>query len=68
MHFLEDHAVTWVKTWNTGFGFLGEQGGESIHKRFNAIERSYNCIPNRVERLHRMMQAHHIQVCPELED
>ena len=31
MHFLEDHAVPWIKKWRTGFGVLGEQGGESIH-------------------------------------
>ena len=49
MHFLEDHAVPWIKKWKTGFGFLGEQSGESIHKQFNALERSYNCIPNKVE-------------------
>ena len=68
MHFLEDHTVPWIKKWRTGFGFLGEQGGESIHKQFNALERSYNCIPNKVERLHHIMEAHHTQVCPELEE
>ena len=68
MHFLEDHAVPWIKKWKTGFGFLWEQGGESIHKQFNALERSYNCISNKVERLHCMMEAHHTQVCPELEE
>ena len=68
MHFLEDHAVPLIKKWKTGFGFLGEQGGESIHKQFNAFERSYNCIPNKVERLHHMMEAHHTQVCPKVEE
>lgn len=68
MHFLEDHAVPWIKKWKTGFGFLGEQGAGSIHKQINALERSCNCIPNKVERLHHMMEAHHTQVCPELEE
>lgn len=28
MHFLEDHAVPFIKKWHTGFGFLGEQGSQ----------------------------------------
>ena len=44
MHFLEDHTVPWIKKQRTGIGFLGEQGGESIHK---ALERLYNCIPTK---------------------
>ena len=67
MHFLEDHTVFWIKKWRTGFGFLGEEGEESIHKQFNSLERSYNGIPNKVEWLHHIVEAH-TQVCPELEE
>ena len=64
MHFLEDHTVFWTKKWRSGFGFLGERGGESFHKQFNnALEHTYNCIPNKVERLHHIMESHNTQVC-----
>lgn len=45
LHFLEDHAVDFIKKWGTGFGFLGEQGGESVHAVFNSLQRAYNNIP-----------------------
>ncbi len=32
MHFLEEHTVAFLKKWQVGFGLLGEQGAESIHK------------------------------------
>ena len=54
MHFL-DHTVSFIKQWGTGFGFIGEQGGESVHTEFNSLERVYNNIPNRVDRLYHMV-------------
>ena len=65
MHFLEDHAVPFILKWRTGFGFLGEQGGEAVHAAFNSLQRIYNNIPNRVEQLHCMMKEHHLRLCPE---
>ena len=37
MHFLEVHVVPYLKQWHMGFGFLGEQGVESIHHYFNDL-------------------------------
>ncbi len=65
MHFLEDHAVDFIKKWHTGFGFLGEQGGESIHAVFNQLLRTYNNILNKVDRLYHMVREHHLRLCPD---
>ena len=65
LHFLEDHAVDFIKKWGTGFGFLGEQGGESVHAVFNSLQRAYNNIPNGVDRLFHMVREHHLCRCPE---
>jgi len=64
MHFLEDHAVPFIKRWHTGFGFLGEQGGESIYALFNQLHRAYN-IPNKVDQLYHMVREHHLHLCPD---
>ena len=36
MHMLEDHVIPFLKKWKVGLGFLGEQGAESVHARFNS--------------------------------
>ena len=64
MHFLEDHMIPWLKRWHIGFGMMGEQGAESIHSYFNSLGRTYQCIPNRVERLRQMLKEHHLHVAP----
>lgn len=74
MHF---HALqfcqkcTWLRTiWChssediVGLGFLGEQGAESIHARFNSIKRNYSSMPNSVQRLECVMVEHFRQICP----
>ena len=43
---------------------MGEQGVESIHARFNTLERMYSNMNNRVERLKCIMAEHFRQVCP----
>ena len=53
------------KKWGTGFGFLGEQGGESVHAVFNSLQRAYNKIPNGVDRLFHLVREHHVCLCPE---
>ena len=65
LHFLEDHAVDFIKKWGTGFGFLGEQGGESVHAVLNSLQRAYNNTPNGVDRLFHMVREHHLRLCPE---
>ena len=41
LHMLEEHTVPFLQPWDIGFGFMGEQGAESIH---NSIEKYYIII------------------------
>ncbi len=66
LHMLEEHVVPQLRAWSTGFGFLGEQGAESIHAAINRITPSYTNMPDKVERLRGVMIEHHRQVCPDL--
>ena len=44
--------------------FLESRVGSHFTKFNNTLERTYNCIPNKVERLHHIMESHNTQVCP----
>ena len=64
-HMLEKHVVTWLRAWpGVGFGLMGEQGAESIHAYFNSLKRTYQTIPNSVDRLHCIMKERYIHVAP----
>ena len=52
LHMMEDHIVPFLQKWKIGLGFLGEQGAESIHARFNSIR-----WPNRVQRLECILKS-----------
>lgn len=65
IHMLEDHMVDFFRNWKVGLGFLGEQGAESIHARFNSIRRNYVNMPNRVQQLEYIMKEHFNQICPD---
>ena len=65
LHMLEDHVVDFIKQWRVGLGLMGEQGAESIHTRFNQLERTYSNMRNEVDRLKAIMEEHYRQVCPE---
>ena len=67
MHILEAHVPGWLKKWNIGLGFMGEQGAESIHASFNNIESSYVNMPNKVDRLFRIVQDDHLRTNPDLQ-
>ena len=58
LHLLESHTVSSARRFGVGLGLLGEQGSESIHARFNALERDYHSIPNQLERYRAMSQQH----------
>ena len=57
MHMLEEHVIPWLRKWHIGFGMMGEQGAESIHKYFNSLARTYPSITDTVERL-KCMKEH----------
>jgi hypothetical protein len=65
MHMLQKHLIPQLTMWKFGMGFLGEQGAESIHASFNSIERAYSGIPNKKDRLLRVMHEHHLRIEPE---
>ena len=67
MHMLEEHVVPWLEKWHVGFGLMGEQGAESIHKQFNSLSRTYSSMPERVERLKQMMVEHLLHAAPDNE-
>jgi hypothetical protein len=66
LHMLEEHVIPWLQKWRIGFGFMGEQGVESVHSAINNITSAYLNIPDGVERLRGIMLEHHRQICPEL--
>ena len=67
MHMLETHIVPWLQKWHIGFGTMGEQGIEGIHKEFNSLERTYHSIPDLVERMRNIMKEHLRHTAPLLQ-
>ena len=57
-HMLEEHVVPFLRQWKMALGFMGEQGA------VNDLDRTYGNIPNMVDRLHRIMQEHHLKTAP----
>ena len=69
LHLMEDHMTPFLEKWSAvGFGLLGEQGAESVHKDFNAIKERYANMPNPVERIRSTLQEHHLRCSPQLRD
>jgi hypothetical protein len=62
-HVLEDHVVDFTHKWGAGLGLFSEQGGESIHRKINNIERSIS-EQNPVKGLLSVIKAHHTGVSP----
>jgi hypothetical protein len=63
LHMLEDHVVPFIRAWRVGLGMMGEQGAESIHARFNALQRTYSNITNSVQQLKCKVLEHLRQIC-----
>lgn len=66
MHVLEDHTIPWLERWNLGAGLMGEQGAESIHAHLMRLERTYQGIPNEVDRLKYIVHMHTLESAPSL--
>lgn len=64
MHLLEYHAVPFIRKWRVGLGFHGEQGGESVHARINAIRRDVRGLHDELATLQSVMKTHWIQTRP----
>ncbi|XP_078620860.1 uncharacterized protein LOC144887476 [Branchiostoma floridae x Branchiostoma japonicum] len=67
MHLLEVHAVPWMRQWGFGLGFFGEQGIESTHAQFNAIQKATCGIRDESQRLKATMERHLLKLCPSRE-
>ena len=65
MHMLEEHTVPWARKTHVGFGLLGEQGAESIHARFNSLQRTYHSVPDKVQQLVLMVKEYLLSVAPQ---
>ena len=69
MHLMEDHMIPFLEKWGkVGFGLLGEQGAESVHKDFNTIKERFANIANPVQRLRCTLQEHHLRCSPSLRE
>ena len=68
LHILEDHVVEFIRRWKVGFGFYGEQGGESIHQEFNRMIDRYSTIKNPVDRVRYTMNQHLLTACPKTQE
>ncbi len=66
MHILEDHVILWMRRWKVGSGIMGEQGAESIHAHINQLERTYQGIPNEVDRLKYIFREQALESDPSL--
>ena len=64
LHMLEAHTVPWLRRWGVGFGMMGEQGAENIHRWFNTQKRTFSNIADRVQQLSCIMREHFIHVAP----
>ena len=63
MHLVEE--VVWARQTHVGFGLMGEQGAESIHARFNTLQRTYHSVPDPVQRLMLIVKEHLLIVAPQ---
>ena len=65
-HILEDHILPWINKWGVGLALHGEQGGESIHRRFNTLLSTHTGIRNELNKLMAIMRDHHTETSPAM--
>ena len=68
LHMMEDHMIPFLRQWRVGFGFYGEQGGESIHHEFKQMKNRYSNIKNPVDRLQYLMNQHLLSTFPKAQE
>ena len=67
LHLLESHVVPSIRRLGMGLGLLAEQGSETIHAKFNSLNRDYHAIPNRLQRLRAVAEQHLVGTLPQHE-
>ena len=65
LHMLEEHTVDFLKEWNGGLGFYGEQGGESLHHDFKRKKHMFHNMKNKLECLKYLMKQHLLETFPK---
>ena len=65
MHMLEEHVIPFLRKWYFPLGFVGEQGGESIHKEFVLLASTFSHVKPATSRLKKMLEEHHLVVHPK---
>ena len=58
--------VPWMKRWRMGSGIMGEQGAESIHAHLMRLEKTYQGIPNELDRLLYVFKEQALESDPSL--
>ena len=66
LHILECHLIKWMKKFPFGMGLLGEQEGESCHRKFNRLNRVMQAIPDSLRRLTAIMKEHVLSTHPKI--
>ena len=65
LHMLEVHVIEFLSKWHVGLGYLGEQGGESVHNAFNMLRVTYNTVKKDTDRLMCMTNQHLLSCHPQ---
>ena len=68
LHLLEYHAADFLKRWNSGCGFFGEQGAESAHNGINRMKDRYKCVRNDKDQLIYIMNQHLLSTNPKAQN
>ena len=58
--------MPWMRRWRVGSGLMGEQGAESIHAHLMRLERTYQGIPNELDRLKYIFKEQALESAPSL--
>ena len=65
LHLLESHTVPSARRFSVGLGLLAEHSSESIHARFNSLNRDYQLMPNELQRMRAVCQQHLVSTLPQ---
>ncbi|XP_041455390.1 uncharacterized protein LOC121408131 [Lytechinus variegatus] len=63
-HILEQHTIPWLQQWKATLGFLGEQGGESVHCQVNTISRDLRGYHDALKLTLQSVRSQWVQSCP----
>ena len=65
LHLLERHVISSVRHFGVGLDLLGEHGGESLHKEFNALLVTFSSVTDKLDRLKTAFKQQCIATLPK---